>query len=282
MNDATGPLLRVASQWVLGALLAVVLSGLFLAINAVQLTSQDSGQRVLRRAVAVTTDIDAILPEIEVKLRAAARDARPDSAELPVPDFPISVLLTPQEARRLEGDQLRERILEESARRLYEDGTSAWTTGDPEGRQKIEAISTAGALDRGLGLITEETHNRILIATAVLGFLAAALAALLLMTVRSYGRLIALGAVTLVGALPSLAASIAMRFSFRTAEEEADPFVRGLLNLGVETMWVPIRNYLALSALGFAVLALTLVLIWVQGRRRRPPAAPAADAPAAP
>jgi len=69
-----------------------------------------------------------------------------------------------------------------------------------------------------------------------------------------------------VAALPLLAAVVAVRFAFRTAQEEADPFVWGLLELGVEAMWVPIRNYLALTVLGFTVLLLTLLFIWIASR----------------
>ena len=56
-----------------------------------------------------------------------------------------------------------------------------------------------------------------------------------------------------------------------TAEEEADPFVTGLLDLGVDAMWVPIRDYLALSALGFSVIALGVFCLWWQARLGAPP-----------
>ncbi len=72
---------------------------------------------------------------------------------------------------------------------------------------------------------------------------------------------------TIAAALPSLATAVAVRFGFRTAQEEADPFVSGLLDLGVEAMMVPIRNYLALTVLGFTVLLLTLVFIWASSRQ---------------
>jgi len=59
---------------------------------------------------------------------------------------------------------------------------------------------------------------------------------------------------------------VAIRFGFRTAQEEADPFVTGLLDLGVEAMSVPIRNYLALTVLGFTVMLLTLAFMWASAR----------------
>ena len=279
-GSSIASLLRAVSQWLVGSALAVLLTLFFVAISAVQLSSEGTGQRLLRRSIAVSTDIDAVLPDIETALQERAREASGESVR--VPDFPIPVDLTRDEALRLEGPALRERILSEASDRLYEDGMSAWSAADPEARQSIETISVPGALKRGLGLITAANHDRMVIAAAVLGVLSAMCAALLAASVRSWGRLVALSAATIVAALPLLAAAVAVRFAFRTAQEEADPFVWGLLELGVEAMWVPIRNYLALTVLGFTVLLLTLVFIWA-GSRLSPRSAGArgVDTPAA-
>ena len=259
------PLLRAASQWLIGAVLAVVLTLFFLAISAVQLSSEGAGQRILRRSVAVSTNIDAILPDLQTALREQAQES--DADPVRVPDFPIPVDIPRDDALSLTGAALRERVLRESAARIYEDGMATWAAADPESEQDIELVSTAGLLDRGLGLITADNHDRIVIAAVVLGFLSAVFTVLLMASTRSWGRLIALSAVTIATALPSLAAAVAIRFGFRTAQEEADPFVSGLLDMGVEAMWVPIRNYLALSVLGFTVMLLTLVFIWISARR---------------
>ncbi len=258
------PLLLAASQWLIGASLAVMLTLLFLAITAVQLSSQSVGERILRRSVAVSTNIDAILPDLQVALKEEARVGNADQVRLP--DFPIPVDIPRDEALALEGRALRERILNEAGATLYREGMSAWADADDDGDQRIETISVAGALKRGLGLIMDENHDRMVIAAVVLGFLSAALAALLMASVRSWGRLIALSTVTIAAALPLLAAAVGVRFAFRTAQEEADPFVYGLLELGVEAMWVPIRNYLALTVLGFAVVLVALMFIWASSR----------------
>ncbi len=265
-------LLRIASQWLLGAILAVVLAIFFLAVVGAQLTSRGTGERILRRAVAVSTEIDASLPGIEAHLHDAAQGSTGD--RIRVPDFPIPVDLPRQDALQLQGEALRARLLNEAAGRLYEDGMSAWAAADPQAKQDIETISTVGALGRGLGIISEDRHTFIVIAAVLLGLLSLALAAMLLLALRSYTRLVALGAVTLTAALPSLAAAIAVRFGFRTAEEDADPFVSGLLKIGVDSMWVPIRFYLAMSTLAFAVIALAAVIVWWQGRQGafQPPA----------
>ncbi len=222
----------------------------------------------------MSTNIDAILPDLQVALEAEAREGDADPVRLP--DFPVPVDIPRDEALALEGSALRERILSEAGATLYRDGMSAWADADDDGDQRIETISVAGALKRGLGLIMDKNHDRMVIAAVVLGFLSAVLAALLVASTRSWGRLVALGAATIVAALPLLAAAVGVRFALRTAQEEADPFVYGLLELGVEAMWVPIRNYLALTALGFAVMLVALMYIWASSRWATSPADTAA------
>jgi hypothetical protein len=259
------PLVRAASQWIVGVALAILLMLFFLAISAVQLSSNSVSERLLRRSVAVSTNIDAILPDLQEALREQAQAGSDDPVRLP--DFPIPVDLPRDEALTLEGAALRERILSEAAARLYDDGMSAWAAADPDGEQNVETISVAGALKQGLGLITSDNHDRLVIAASTLGFLSAVFAVLLMASVRSWGRLIALSAATIGSALPLLAAAVGVRFGFRTAQEEADPFVSGLLDLGVEAMWVPIQDYLALTVLGFTVMLVTLLFIWAGSRR---------------
>ena len=264
-NGSTiAPLLRAVSQWTIGVALAVLLTLFFLAISAVQLSSEDTGQRLLRRSIAVSTDIDAVLPDVETALQERARGETGETVR--VPDFPIPVDLPRDDALQLEGPALRVRILSEASDRVYEDGMSAWSAADPDARQSIETISVPGALKGGLGLITAANHDRMVIVAIVLGVLSAVCAAMLVASVRSWGRLVALSAAIIAAALPLLAAAVAVRFAFRTAQEEADPFVWGLLELGVEAMWVPIRSYLALTVLGFTLLILTLVFIWAASR----------------
>lgn len=265
--DLADPFVRVASQWFLALLLVVALTALFVAINAVQLTSSATGQRLLRRAVATLTDIDAALPHIHSDLLEEAAAGAPGDM-VRVPGFPIPVEIPVAEAATLSQAELRARLLEESARQAYAQGMAVLAAADPEAQDQrnIELISTAGVIDRGLGLITSSNQTRFRIAVAVAGGLSAALAGLLLAALRSYGRLLASGAVILAACLPALAAAVALRFGFRTAQDGADPFTYNLLELGVDAMWVPIRNYIALAALGAALLALGVTLGWLTAR----------------
>ena len=105
--------LRTATVWVAAIVLAFFLTAFFLTLAAVQLTSDDTGQDILRRSVAISTDIDAVLPGIEANLDAAAADG--DSPTVTVPGFPIPIELTREEAAALRGVALRERILDDAA-----------------------------------------------------------------------------------------------------------------------------------------------------------------------
>ncbi|HET9477646.1 MAG TPA: hypothetical protein VFP63_09175 [Dehalococcoidia bacterium] len=270
--------LRIASQWVIAALLAAVLAALFVLIAAVQLSSEESATKAHRRAVATLTEIDRLLPGIEAELKNA--DV-PEGQTVPVPGFPIPVQLTADEAETLRGAALRERILDGAATLLYEDGMGSWSRADTNGVRRIERISAAGAVDTGLGLATDSRHSLFLAGAVVMGIVALVLAAGLMLAVRDWNlRLVALGSVIIAAGLPTLAAAIAARFAFKTAQTDADPFVEELLDVGADAAWVPIRDYLTLSALGFIVAGLGALGTWMQGRPARHatlPAAPPAE-----
>jgi hypothetical protein len=267
--------LKIASQWLIAIMLTLALIIFFLLVTAVQLTSESSGQRILRRGVAVTAGIDAALPRIESGLHTAALES--EEADVRVPNFPVPIDIPREEAARIEGAQLRGLILDESARRLYDDGTSAWASNDEAAEQNIDDVSTAGALHRGFGLIRDTWHDIFLASSVLMGIICLLLAAMLMIALQSYMRIIALGAVTVAAAVPSLAAAVGVRFALRTAETGADPFERGLIDLGVDTVWILIRNYLILSILGFAVLGIASLALWLRSRASTAPGVPNLD-----
>lgn len=257
--------LRTASAWGLAAVLVFFLAAFLIALTASQLTSEDTGKRVLRRSVAVMTDIDATLPKIEADLRANAEVT--ESPTLQVPDFPILVTLTREEAQTLSGNELRQRLLDDSADRLYDDGSSAWASGDPEAHRSIERVSTAGLVDRGLGMVQDTRHTVLLVLAVLLGVIVLGMVVGLFFALPRDARLVALGGVTLASSLPLLAAAVALRFAFRTAESDGDPFVEGMLAIGSDSMWVPIRNFFTISLLGAGILMTGVLLLWWEARR---------------
>jgi len=262
--------LKLASQWLVGAFLAVTLGAFFFFLTAVQVSSDGTAHRILRRGVAITTDIDAILPQLTTDLHAAAQTS--DQDPVLVPNFPVPVEIPKEEAGRIEGEELRQRLLDRAADRLYDDGMSAWAQSDSQSNQRIVRFSTAGGLHRGFGLVTAKWKTVYLVAAGLFGFLSLVLAALLSLNLRSYLRLLALGAATATAAVLSLAGAVAVRFALRTAATEADLFEKELLDLGVDVVWLFIRNCLIFSLLGFAVLAVAAFFAWWESRKAAHPA----------
>jgi hypothetical protein len=274
VTDDSG-FLRVASQWLLVLFLAFTLGLFFVFVTAYQVTSGSTADRILRRGVAITTDIDTLMPQLETDLGAAAEATEGDQVR--VPNFPVPVDIPKSEAGNIETAELRSRILEQSADRLYEDGMSAWAAGDPEANQDIDRFTTAGGLHRAFALVTEQWNTVFLISAILFGFLSVVLIGLLWVNLRSYLTLLAIGAAIVVASIGSLAAAVGVRFALRTAETEADAFEQALLDLGVDTVWLFIRNYLILSILGFAILAVSSLFLWLQSRESAQPASRTID-----
>jgi hypothetical protein len=256
--------LRVASQWLVVLFLAVTLGFFFLFATAFYVTSDASAHRILRRGVAITTDIDAVLPQLETELEAAAQGTEGENVR--VPNFPVPVEIPKTDVNTIEPADLRSRILDQASDRLYEDGMSAWAAGDPEASQSIDRVSTAGGLHRAFGLATEKWNSIFLIATVLFAFMSVVLMLVLWLNLSPFLRLLALGAAISAASIISLAAAVAFRFALRSAETEADPFEEQLIDLGVDTVWLFIRNYLILSVLGFALAGVAAVFLWLESR----------------
>lgn len=263
MRDDTS-FLRVASQWLVVLFLAITLGFFFLFATAFYVTSDGSAHRILRRGVAITTDIDAALPQLETELEAAAQSTEGD--EVRVPNFPVPVDIPKADVSTIEPVDLRERILDQSAERLYEDGMSAWASGDPEASQSIDRVSTAGGLHRAFGLATEKWNTVFLIASVLFAFMSLILMVVLWLNLSPFLRVLALGAAVSAASIISLAGAVAVRFALRTAETGADPFEEQLIDLGVDTVWLFIRNYLILSMLGFALAGVASAFLWLESR----------------
>ena len=189
-----------------------------------------------------------------------------------VPAYPIPVELTREEAEMLRGAELRKRLLDESGRKIYDDGMAVWADGDPAGRQSIDQVSTAGALYRALDLVGDSTHSYLMILAALLGVVSLILAAVLVISIHwAFMRLLVMGIVLLVASMPGLATAVAVRFALKGAQAEGDSFVDEMLEVGVDAVWLPIRMYLALTMVGFATIGVATFGLWWDSRPGREP-----------
>jgi len=270
------PLLRGALQWLFGILFALSLIALFLVINAMQLTSPGTAQRILSRAVADLTEIDAVLPTIQADLAEAAEAS--EEATVTVPHFPLAVELPREEAADISTVEVRSRLLSEAAEAIYKEGMSVWALADPEAEQDIDIFSPEGGVHRGLGFLSDDNHQALRIAAIVLGLLSFALGGLVFVSTQGMGRLVALGAALLGAAVPSLLAAVAVRFAFRTASEDQDDYLMvRLLDLGNDAAWLALRNCTILTLLGLGLVLVGLGLVLLEMRQRARSATPAID-----
>ena len=270
------PLLRGAFQWLFGILFALSLIAFFLVINAMQLTSPGTAQRILSRAVADLTEIDASLPTIQADLAETAQTSQ--EATVTVPHFPLAVELPRAEAATISTAELRSRLLSEAAQAIYKDGMSVWALADPEAKQDIDLLSPEGGVQRGLGLLSDDNHHALRIAAIVLGLISFILGGLVFVSTKGMGRVVALGAGLLGAAVPSLVAAVAVRFAFRTASEDQEDYLMArLLDLGNDAAWLALRNYTILTLLGLWLVVLGVGLVLLEIRQREASSAAAID-----
>ena len=260
-------LLRAALQWLSGILFALCLMALFVIVNAYQLTNADTAQRILARAVATITEIDALLPAIREDLTESLQSS--DSPTVTVPLFPVPVELTRDEATAISTPELRSRLLDTAAERAYREGMSVFALGDPQAKQHIDPISPEGGVRRGLGFLSDNNHSALRIALFVLGGLSVVTGALVLLSTKGLGRVTALGACLLGAAVPSLVVAVGIRWGFRsTAEDQDDYLLARLLSLGNDVTWLPLRNYTILCLLGVGIVLVGLTLVLLETRQR--------------
>jgi len=269
-------LLRAALQWLSGILLAACLMGLFLVVNAYQLTDADTAQRILARAVATVTEIDALLPAIRADLAESLQTS--DSPTVTVPLFPVPVELTREEATAISTAELRSRLLNTAAERTYREGMSVFALSDPQAKQNIDPLSPEGGVKRGLGFLSDNNHSALRIAIWVFAGLSVVMGALVVLSTKGLGRVTALGACVLGAAVPSLVVAVGIRWGFRSSAEDQDDYLLNqLLSLGNDAVWLPLRNYTILCLLGLGIVVVGLTLVLLETRQRTMRSASAVD-----
>jgi len=252
---ATGGLFgwrRHAPQVATALGLTMALLALLVALNLLQLTAPGPAHRALRRAVASLTEIDSLLAVHDPALRRQA-GVSPDEP-LPLPDYPLDVSLSPEEARR-PAAEVRDLLLDRSAERVYQEGSAAFREEGQSG--DAPRLSVQRAVRTGLGFLTAGNHDTLRWATLALAAVCGMLSGALILATQGYGRLITLGGAVAAASLLFLLLAMAVRLVLGLAGWGMDDYITvQLLDLATEAAWLPIRNGLAFSGLGLALLAL--------------------------
>lgn len=242
---------RAPQTWTIAALTAALVA-LLAALSLLQLTAPGPAHRALRRSVASLTEIDSLLAVHGAALREQA-EAFPGEP-LSLPDYPLEVILSAEEVRQPPAEA-RDALLERSAELAYEDGASAFREEGQSGG--VSRLSVEGAVRTGLDLLTASNHDGLRLTIVALAVLCAALSGALVLLVRGYRGLTALGATVAAASLFFLLVAVAVRLALDLAGAATDDYITTqLLDVTKDASWAPLRDGLALAALGVALLAL--------------------------
>jgi hypothetical protein len=257
---------RNIAKWGVALAFFLALCVTLMLLQLLQLTSRDVSEPALRRAIVATTELDPLLERNYDDLVERA-EASASGEMVLLEDYPIVVALTADEVQEQSRDELRETILDRSVAVMYADGTSALRV---EGGSAPGRFDVAGAVDQFLDLMRDRTHDIALVATLVFAVLCVGLAVLLASLCRGFGRLAAVGAVTLAASLALLLAGALLQLSVRSANDgEREYLQEELLEIGETLAWIPVRNGLAFTAFGALVLLIGFVGARVIDRQER-------------
>ncbi len=269
LRDAEALYWRTAFRWgVVGGLafLMIMTVGLW---SAVQLTGRETATRLLQRGLVELTEIDAQLAQAYDALQTEARSGTTTAVALP--DYPLPVTLAAPDVAEASRAEVRSLWLAASAELLYEEGLSAFER-DATALGEDGLLSPRGIMRWTLGRLTGDTHQvlEVLLALSMVG--TAALAAVLVLLSRGFGRMQNVGLALALGAVPMALAAVGVRAGLRTAADGAeDPFTGAWLEISAEVLQIPVRNYIVFGILGMLVAAMGLALALREERRTRPP-----------
>lgn len=269
-EPAEGASARQSTKWFIGLALFVSLLALFTSLQLFQLTSEKISKRTLERAVAALTEIDPLLDRNYDDIEKRAAGAAPGET-VTLRGYPIDIQLSPAEVEGASKDELRRLLLQRSADLMYEEGTAPLQSVSG-GHGSVGRLSVAALTDRGLGFLTKAHHDTLAIVTFVLASVSVLLAVTLAMLCRGFGRLTGVGAVALAASVPVLLAGGAVWSYARVQSGAGSEYTQQeFLRIAQELSWIPLRDGIAMAALGAVFVFVGAVCAsWADTRRRSP------------
>lgn len=261
LHDAEARIWRAAVRGGAIVLLACFVILTILAWSAIQISDRDNAERILKRTLAPLTEIDDLLAREYAGLIEEARQG--EAATLEVPGYPLPIAIPASQLAGMTRAEVRAYLLDQSAQRLYADGVSAFQREQSAGGGN-GLFSAEGAMRRTVGQLTQDTHQIAQIVGGLLAFVTALLVVGVFGSTQGFARMRHLGLAITIGTAPMVVAVVGVRFALRNlAEETEDPFNAELLTIGVQVLWIPIRNFVIFAILGLVILALGILMrLW--------------------
>jgi hypothetical protein len=227
-------------------LLAGSVALFIMAFSGWVVTREDEAEEVNARIIGQLTEVDRYL----ATNAEAIRDAEPDeSGRVALPNYPLPVTLSEEEAASLETAELRDVILVRGAALTYDQGVSAY--GSESGI--FDDLSTPGLVRAGIDVMQESNHSRLLLATLFLGALTLGATVVVVAATSGAGRISAPGIALIIGGLGALLMSLAMRFMLDQAAGGDDVLSDGLGDIAADASFLFIRNSLVFVVAGVLI-----------------------------
>lgn len=242
------------TRWALSTAAVVSLAVLVVVWSGLRVTAEDHAKPLLARALVPLTEIDALL---ETEYAGLIADARESGRALPLPHYPLGVTVPAAELATMSREELRARVLEESAAELYANGLGEFRR--QPGAENGGLFSPRGVARWTIGRLTSSTHD--VFWGVLAGALILAAPPLILAIALSHPseRLRNVAAILAATGTLLVVATVAARFALRvTADGADDPFNAALLRIGADALSVVLRNGLILLVLGVGTAALWL------------------------
>lgn len=243
-------------------LFAVSLAAFIFSLTGWIVTSEDEATEVNRRIAAELTEVDLYVANNEEAIGTAEPGA---DGRIALPNFPLPVTLSEEEASGLEAAELRDVILDRSAALTYDQGVEAY--GSEAGL--FDDLSTPGLVRFGIEVMQRGVHDRLLFLTVVLAVVTAALGGLIVLATRRAGRITTFGVAVAAGGLISLLGSLAMRILFdrATSGQDGDLLADGLGDIAADVSMLFLRNSVVFIVVGVAIVGIGVALTYFDRRR---------------
>ena len=222
-----------------------------LLLSATQLTQRNTAQHYLARALTSLLEIDQFVLNLwpELELQAAG------AAQIPLPDFPLSLQLDPQALA--EGpDAVSDAIAAATASLVYDAGLDVLS----DSPRAFPLFSRGALFDGSVGRLTRGGHELATVGLIVSGVVAILLAMATSAQVQGLTRIGAPALAIGLGAALVWICAVAARSAFEgQADTNTDPFATDLGLIAADAVSFVVRNAMIVAVSSGVVAALSLV-----------------------
>jgi hypothetical protein len=191
---------RVDFKWVFGIIAVALVFGALTCAGFYRVTGQGDAQKILVGIIERTTQVKQLVSKNYSDLESKARQEK--TARIYIPSIGVEVSIEAKTLTKLSAGELNDRITNEIARLIYNNGYKgnlpmkpAQGVGEERGKAACETI---------LALLNKNNHSKLMWAVALFGSLAFVfLMLLLLFFCRGWGKVSGIGLALIAASLPA-------------------------------------------------------------------------------